>query len=308
MKTLGISGIFLTLAAMLIPQASAADDLRDLCQTTAAPQVFCATAVDFGPQAAHLRGLLLDRRFAPGQRDSGTILSSQGQATPISGFLSLGAQRTRGNFTGSTESLVLGADLATAAGPVAGLMIQAARAEVTTPGATTIRREELLVGPYLAMELAPMSYLDAYLLVGRPDYSQPVATRGTTVMGSATLSRVMQAERLDHVLYASLSVKRETPGNDRINAEIVTLGSSLRFQDRRTGNGWQQNFARLELDFGRFRDSFTSSQVTYVAPRAVLGTDMAFDNGGRLNLSLTGSAATDRTTIVGLQAMYRQSF
>lgn len=311
MKTLSFLASIALALVLLAPHAALANDLEESCELAGATNgtYLCGTALEFGWQAAHLREVLMSRHYGATADAGGATVSTQGAPSPYTGVFSLGAQRTGGSFSGDTQSLVLGVDRATAGGFLLGAMVQAGQSSLTTPAAVTIRRREVLVGPYMATELGNGLFLDAYLLWGRPDYSLPVASTGETLMGAATLSKSVKGERLDYVLYASLSAKRERPtATDRVDATILTLGSSLRFQDRRIDAGWRQNYARLELDFGQYRDNLGTGTIRYVAPRVALGTDIAFDNGGSLNLSVNASMASDQTHIVGIQAQYRIRF
>jgi hypothetical protein len=136
-----------------------------------------------------------------------------------------------------------------------------------------------------------------------------VASQGQSVTGSVTLSKAVQGNTLDYLLFASLAARREEPTPaTRIDATILTLGGSLRSEDRRFATGWQQNYARLELDFGNYSDNLGSGTINYVAPRIAIGTDIAFDNNATLNLSANASLASDQTHIFAVRASYNLRF
>jgi hypothetical protein len=189
-------------------------------------------------------------------------------------------------------------------------MLQFGRSEVTAPNSPRVTRREILIGPYIGSDLGNGYFLDGYLLFGQPDYTvAAVASRGDSVTGAITLSKAMQGNQVDYMLFASLSGKYEEPtAGNRIDATILTLGGSLRSEDRRFATGWRQNYARLELDFGQYSDNLGSGTINYVAPRVAIGTDIAFDNNATLNLSANASLASDQTHIVAVRASYNLRF
>jgi hypothetical protein len=208
------------------------------------------------------------------------------------------------------QALVLGADRSLSDGSYIGLMLQFGQSEVTAPASPRVTRREILVGPYFAGDFGDELYLDGYLLFGQPDYTVAnVPSNGESVTGSVTLSKGLQGNGVNYVVYSSLAIKREEPTPlQQIDATILTVGGSLRSEDRPIANGWRQNYARLEVDFGTYEDSLGTGTIRYIAPRITLGTDIAFDNNASLNLSANASLASDQTYILGLRAAYNLQF
>jgi hypothetical protein len=299
------------LSAMALPVM--ANDLEDACNNffseTDEPYL-CATALEFGGQAALLRDLLLSRHHGATPGDTGITASTSGTASPYTGIVTAGAQVTDGNFSGDFQALVLGADRTLSGSTFVGVMLQFGESQVTAPTSPRVTRREILIGPYIGSDLGNGFFLDGYLLFGRPDYTiANVQSQGDSVIGAVTLSKAMQGNTLDGVLFASVSAKREKPtAVDRIDATILTLGGSLLFEDRRIGNSWRQNYARLELDFGNYSDNLGTGSISYVAPRIAIGTDIAFDNNASLNLSANASIASDQTRILAVRAAYNLQF
>lgn len=300
-----------TLITMLALPANA-NDLEANCedQTSTGGTSLCATALEFGGQAALLRDLFLGRHHGAKPGDTGFTASSSGVATAYTGVFSAGAQVTTGNFSGNMQALVVGADRSLSDGSFLGVMLQFGQSTVTAPGSPRVDRREILIGPYFAGDFGNELYLDGYLLFGQPDYTiLNVPTNGESITGSVTLSKGLQGNGMNYVLYSSLSMKQEEPSAIQdINATILTLGGSLRSEDRRISSGWRQNFARLEVDFGSYEDNLGTGTIRYVAPRITIGTDIAFDNDASLNLSANASAASDQTYIVGIRAAYNLQF
>jgi hypothetical protein len=289
-----------------------ANDLDQICgdQTSPYGPITCATALEFGGEAAHLRGIFLNRHFGATPGDVGFTASTSGTAMPYTGVFSAGAQVTTGNFSGNMQALVLGADRGLADGSYLGLMLQFGNSSVTAPGSPEVERREILFGPYFSAEIGTDLFLDGYILGGRPDYQVAnVPSAGESLQGSFTLSKGFDRGGRQVVLYSSLSIKREepTPVQD-IDATILTLGGSLQSEDTRIANGWRQNYARLELDFGAYDDNLGTGPIKYIAPRITIGTDIALDNGATVNLSANASAASDATFIFGLRAAYNLQF
>jgi Autotransporter beta-domain len=312
MKTV-FTAVFATLfCAISFP--AMANDLEDLCDGTGStftPDPYlCPTALEFGGQAAFLRDLLLDRHHGATRGDTGITASSSGGESPYTGMAAVGLQTTGGNFSGDLQALVLGVDRTVSGGTFVGLMLHLGDSEVTAPGSPRVTRREILFGPYIGSDLGNGFFLDGYLLFGRPDYTVAgVASSGDSVTGSFTLSKAMQGGTMDYLLFASVSARREEPTPaTRIDATILTLGGSLRSEDRRIGNRWQQNYARLELDIGNYSDNLGSGTISYVAPRIAIGTDIAFDNNASLNLSANASMASDQTHILAVRAAYNLRF
>jgi Autotransporter beta-domain len=291
---------------------ASADDLETTCEDNSPTSgtYLCATALEFGGQAALLRDLFLGRHHGATPGDTGFTASTSGVANAYTGVFSAGAQVTGGNFSGNMQALVLGADRSLSDGSFLGVMLQFGQSTVTAPGSPRVDRREVLIGPYFAGDFGNELYLDGYLLFGQPDYTiANVPTNGESITGSVTLSKGLQTNGMNHVLYASLSMKQEEPSAAQdINAAILTLGGSLRSEDRRITNGWRQNFARLEVDFGSYEDNLGTGTIRYVAPRITLGTDIAFDNDASFNLSANASLASDQTYILGLRAAYNLRF
>jgi hypothetical protein len=311
-----IAIILLSAAVLATAPPVRANDLDELCDGTLSTSnpYLCPTALEFGGQAALLRDMLLSRHHgaSPGASpsDSTITAATSGTASPYTGMVTGGAQVTGGNFSGNLQALVLGADRTLGAGTFVGLMLQFGESEVTAPGSPRVTRRELLIGPYIGSDLGNGFFLDGYLLFGRPDYTvAAVPSQGDSVTGAITLSKAMQGNTLDYLLFASLAGKYEEPNPaTRIDATILTLGGSLRSQDRRFATGWQQNYARLELDIGQYSDNLGSGTINYVAPRIAIGTDIAFDNNATLNLSANASLASDQTHIVAVRASYNLRF
>jgi hypothetical protein len=303
---------FLAAGLVAIALPVMANDLEELCDgslSTSNPYL-CPTALEFGGQAAFLRDLLLGRHHGARPRDTDVTASTSGAASPYTGMVSAGAQVTGGNFSGDLQALVLGGDRTLAGGTFVGVMLQFGESEVTAPGSPRVTRRETLIGPYIGSDLGNGFFLDGYLLFGRPDYTVAnVPSQGDSVTGSITLSKAVQSDALDYVLFASVSAKREEPNAaTQIDATILTLGGSLRSEDTRFATGWRQNYARLELDIGEYRDNLGSGTISYVAPRIAIGTDIAFDNNASLNLSANASIASDQTHILAVRAAYNLRF
>jgi Autotransporter beta-domain len=307
-----ITAAFLFAISIGLAAPAIANDLDELCDGTLSTSnpYLCPTALEFGGQAALLRDILLDRHHGATPGDSTVTASTSGTASPYTGMVTGGAQVTGGNFSGNLQALVLGADRTLGEGTFVGLMLQFGRSEVTAPNSPRVTRREILIGPYIGSDLGNGYFLDGYLLFGQPDYTvAAVASRGDSVTGAITLSKAMQGNQVDYMLFASLSGKYEEPtAGNRIDATILTLGGSLRSEDRRFATGWRQNYARLELDFGQYSDNLGSGTINYVAPRVAIGTDIAFDNNATLNLSANASLASDQTHIVAVRASYNLRF
>jgi hypothetical protein len=307
-----ISTAFVAAAFWAIALPVMANDLDEICDGTISTSnpYLCPTALEFGGQAALLRDLLLGRHHGAGRGETTVTTTSSGTASPYTGMVSGGAQVTGGSFSGDLQALVLGADRTLSGGTFAGLMLQFGRSEVTAPGSPRVTRREILIGPYIGSDLGNGFFLDGYVLFGRPDYTVAnVPSDGESVTGSITLSKAMQGNALDYLLFASVSAKREEPTPaTRIDATILTLGASLRSEDTRFATGWRQNYARLELDIGEYSDNLGSGNISYLAPRIAIGTDIAFDNNASLNLSANASMASDQTHILAVRAAYNLRF
>jgi Autotransporter beta-domain len=304
--------IALAAAACSIGLPALANDLEDTCQNAGQRDSIyvCATALEFGGQASDLREMLLSRHFGATPAANGVTVSTSGTDHAISGLLSMGAQATGGSFSGDAQVLSFGVDRGFADAAFIGVMLQYGNSNVTAPGSSRVTRREFLLGPYFSTDLGGDLFLDGTLLLGAPDYTVAmVPSQGNTALGVLTLAKAFDTEGIDYVIFSSLSAKREKPtAGDRIDATVLTLGGRLRFEDRRIATGWQQNYARLELDIGRYADSLGAGSITYVSPRVAVGTDIAFDNGGSLNLSAHASAASDRTYVYGVQGSYLLRF
>jgi hypothetical protein len=289
-----------------------ANDLETLCEEpdTSDGPITCATALDFGGQSAHLREIFLNRHFGATPGETGFTASTSGTTSPYTGVFSLGAQVTTGNFSGNMQALVLGADRGLSDGSFLGVMLQFGQSNIKAPGSPKVERREILIGPYFAGDFGNELYLDGYILIGQPDYEVGnFPTNGESIQGSVTLSKGFEGDGRNYVLYSSLSAKREEPSAlQDINATILTLGGSLRSEDQRIANGWRQNYARFELDFGAYDDNLGTGPVNYIAPRITVGTDIALDTGATVNLSANASAASDQTFIFGLRASYNLQF
>jgi hypothetical protein len=304
----GVLAGFMLVAAL----PATANDLELVCEdaVSISGPYLCATALDFGGQAEHLRTLLLNRHHGATPGSTGITASTSGTAAAVTGVFSAGAQVTGGNFSGDMQALVLGADRTFSGSTFAGLMLQMGQSEVTAPGSPRVTRREILFGPYIGSDLGNGLFLDGYLLFGQPDYNVGgTLSQGDSVTGAITLSKGIDGAALDYMLFASLSAKHEKPtATDRIEATILTVGGSLKSEDRRIANGWQQNYLRLELDIGRYNDNLGTGPISYVAPRIALGTDIAFDNNAALNLSANASLASDQTHIIAVRASYNLKF
>jgi hypothetical protein len=208
------------------------------------------------------------------------------------------------------QALVLGADRGLADGSFLGVMLQLGQSEVTAPFSPTVERREILIGPYFASNLGAEMFLDGYILVGTPDYDVGgTPSSGESLQGAVTISKGIEQGGRSYVLYSSLAIKREEPvPAQQIDATILTIGGSMLGQDTRIANGWRQNYARLEVDFGAYDDNIGTGPIKYIAPRITLGTDIALDSGGTINLSANASAASDATFILGLRAAYNLQF
>ncbi len=310
-----VSATFLAAVLSAFALPALANDLEDLCEdnfsTFPTPNPYlCPTALEFGGQAALLRDILLSRHHGARRGGSTVTASTSGTDSPYTGMVTAGAQVTSGNFSGNLQALVLGADRTVAGGTFLGVMLQFGDSEVTAPGSPRVTRREILIGPYFGSDLGNGYFLDGYLLLGRPDYTVAnVPSQGDSLTGSVTLSKAVDGNALDYLLFASVSAKREEPtAATRIDATILTLGGSLRSEDRQIANGWQQNYARLELDIGTYNDNLGSGTISYVAPRIAIGTDIAFDNNASLNLSANASLASDQTRIFAVRASYNLRF
>lgn len=289
-----------------------ANDLDDNCEDRgqSSGSYLCATALEFGGQAALLRNIFLDRHHGARPGASGITASTSGIADAFTGVFSAGAQVTSGNFSGNMQALVLGADRGLADGSFLGVMLQFGQSEVSAPSSSVVTRDEILFGPYFAGDLGNDFFLDGLVLFGRPDYTVAnVPSRGQSIMASLTLSKGLQARGMNIMVFSTVSLKQEepTPAQD-IDAQILTIGGAIRSDDTRISNGWRQNYARLELDIGSYKDNIGTGPIRYLAPRITVGTDIAFDNNASLNLSANASIASDQTRIFGLRAAYNLQF
>lgn len=306
---------FALVAGLLaVSQPALANDLENSCVDSPIQRddaYLCVTALEFGGQVANLRELLLMRHFGAAPDDNGLTRSTSGTDNPTSGMFSLGAQATGGSFSGNMQTLTFGADRGLADGSTFfGALVQFGNSQVTAPGSPRVTRREILIGPYFGADLGAGLFLDGSLLVGKPDYTVAnVPSEGKTILGYVTLAKAFETEKMSYVLFSSLAAKREKPtAVDRIDATVLTLGGRLRFEDTRISTGWRQNYARVEVDIGNYSDNLSAGSINYVTPRLAIGTDIAFDNGGSLNLSANASAASDKTYIMGLQASYLLQF
>jgi hypothetical protein len=307
--------VWTTACAMLFclhGAAALANDLEETCEDSGAGNAayLCATALDFGGQSAQLREVFLNRHFGATPGQTGFTASTSGTSTAYTGVFSAGAQITTGNFSGNMQALVLGADRGLSDGSFLGIMLQLGQSEVTAPFSPKVERREILIGPYFASSLGSDMFLDGYILVGQPDYtvgSSP--SNGESLQGAVTISKGIEQGGRNYVLYSSLSIKREEPvPAQEIDATILTIGGSMLSEDKRIANGWRQNYARLEVDFGAYDDNIGTGPIKYIAPRLTIGTDIALDSGGTINLSANASAASDATYIFGLRAAYNVQF
>ncbi len=265
----------------------------------------CATAADFGTTAAFLRETLDTISGPSGLRRSG----KDGTGREWFGLVAAGAQSTSGNFEGNAGVLVFGADTEVSSTTSLGIMAFLESGETTPPGSPTVEREGVLIGPYFATRLGDGAVLNGHLLYGQPDFTvNNVASSGETLVVGLTYSRNIERPGLDYGPFVSLSAKREEPGNgDRIDAQILTIGTSLNGDVVETSNGFRQFFGRVEFDAGRYSDTF-GTEISYVAPRLTGGARFAFDDGGALQVLANVSAASDDTTIVAGQVSYRLEF
>jgi hypothetical protein len=307
--------VWTTACAMLLclhGAAAMANDLEDTCEDSGAGNAayLCATALDFGGQSAQLREVFLNRHFGATPGQTGFTASTSGTSAPYTGVFSAGAQITTGNFSGNMQALVLGADRGLSDGSFLGIMLQLGQSEVTAPFSPKVERREILIGPYFASSLGRDMFLDGYILVGQPDYTVGGSpSNGESLQGAVTISKGIEQGGRNYVLYSSLSIKREEPvPAQEIDATILTIGGSMLSEDKRIANGWRQNYARLEVDFGAYDDNIGTGPIKYIAPRLTIGTDIALDSGGTINLSANASAASDATYIFGLRAAYNLQF
>lgn len=270
----------------------------------------CTTALEFGGQAAVIRDSLMALHGGltfPTAAQTETV-STRGGNTPYSGRAMVAAQATFGSFTGNNQYLILGADRPSGRGLI-GLMVLAGNSSITPPASPVVTRQEVLFGPYFSTQLNNGDYLDGYLLYGRPNYTVAnVPSQGESTTAALTWSRVMERDGFMVVPLAGLSVKRERPtGSSRIDATVLTLGTTAQQTPVRTSNGYRMNFGRLELDIGHYADSFGNS-ISYVAPRVAFGANFAQDNGAVFGVTVGLTAASDKTAILNAQAMYRFEF
>jgi hypothetical protein len=307
--------VWTTACAMLFclhGAAALANDLEETCEDSGAGNAayLCATALDFGGQSAQLREVFLNRHFGATPGQTGFTASTSGTSTAYTGVFSAGAQITTGNFSGNMQALVLGADRGLSDGSFLGIMLQLGQSEVTAPFSPKVERREILIGPYFASSLGSDMFLDGYILVGQPDYTVGGSpSNGESLQGAVTISKGIERGGRNYVLYSSLAIKREEPvPAQEIDATILTIGGSMLSEDKRIANGWRQNYARLEVDFGAYDDNIGTGPIKYIAPRITIGTDIALDSGGTINLSANASAASDATYIFGLRAAYNVQF
>lgn len=305
MKKLTLSG---TVAACFLAVASGAHGQSlEECELTGQDNEFlCATALEFGTFAATVRDTI-------GLRSGGVSRSQKAgndQGTPWFGIASANAQRTQGSFSGYGATVMLGADRAVSTSFSVGGLVTIGRGSLTPASGTQVEREEVLIGPYFSNVLGNGDMVSGYFLYGTPKYTvnSGAPYTGQSVVGSVSWTRPIARDGVDYAPFVALSVKREEPSaTDRVDATIVTFGSSFDGEVTASGSGFRQVFGRLELDVGDYRDSFGNS-VSYVAPRVGVGMRHAFENGGMVQLQANVSAATDRTAILAAQVNYRFEF
>ena len=303
---------------------AAANDLEDCEDLPTNSEFLCATAVEFGAQAAFIRDALLSQ-FGPSGLRSRTLQKNAGDGSGVDdiqmrlsqqnagrdwfGLAVAGAQQTRGNFDGEAANLLLGADTAVSNTVSLGALLLLGHASTTPPNGVQIDRDEVLIGPYFTARLANDDRLTGYLLYGEPDYTvNNTDSSGQSLIGSLTWSRYIERPGVDFGPFAAISIKREEPdATDRIDATILTLGTSVDGEVVPVEGGFRQFFGQLELDIGRYDDTFGTT-IDYVAPRLGGGVRFAFDNGSTLQLLANASAASDQTSIVAAQISYRFEF
>lgn len=292
------------LVLLALPGGAAAGSLEDCEDLGASNELYlCASAAQFGADAAFIRHALMDRM---------TELRQGRKTAPGRAWFGLASgtvQRTVGNFEGAGTHLLLGADTPLSPALAAGAMVVAGESYIEPPFSARVDRREVLAGPYIAAELPGGSMLDAYLIYGTPDYTiSNVTTRGSSLTGALTWSRVLETGGSTFVPFAALSLRREEPAaGSRIDAAIVTLGSSIEGEVVAAGAGFRQAFGRLELDVGHYSDSF-GTEISYIAPRVGGGLRYAWPDGGALQLIANASAASDETVIMAAQLSYRIEF
>ena len=292
-------------ASVAIGHQSAANTLED-CEDLGTNDIFiCGIAAEFGAQAAFLRDALNSIEGSAGLRRS----AKSGSGREWFGLAVAGGQVTFGNFEGSSANLIAGADTVVSSSTSLGAMVFLETGSITAPASPTVDREGVLIGPYFATRLPDQSVLNGHLLYGEPDYTvNNVTTSGETVLGALTWSRSISRQGLDFGPFVSVAAKRERPdAATEIDARILTIGSSFDGEVIPTDSGFQQIFGRLEMDFGSYSDNL-GTDISYVAPRAVVGGRFAFNNGGALQALANVSVASDATTIVAGQVSYRIDF
>lgn len=262
--------------------------------------VLCSTALEFGAQAAFLRDSL---------RHGGTGATRQKLGgRDWAGLFAAGGQTTSGSFTGGGAHLLAGAQT-DIGGNAYGALVYYGDSDTTAPASPRVDRSETLVGPQFTARLGSGDVVTGYLLVGSADYTiGGTGAGGDTVMGSLIWGRTIERPGIDLGPFVGVSAKREDiDGPDRIDARILTLGTSLDGEVTATGTGVRQYFGRVELDIGSYEDSFGSS-VDYLAPRIGIGARFGFDSGVALQILGNASVASDDTTIVAAQVGYQFRF
>ena len=320
-----VSWFALTGSAGLIAASAAANDLEDCDDLPTNNPFLCATAVEFAAQATFIRNALISQVGSSGLRTRTsqknadpkqvgaagltTRMSQQNVGREWFGLAVAGAQRTSGNFDGEAANLLLGVDTALSNTVSLGALVLVGNASTTPPNGVEIEREEALVGPYFTARLANGDGLTGYLLYGEPDYTiSNVDSTGESLIGSLTWSRYIERPGADFAPFVSVSLKREEPNaTDRVDATILTFGTSVDGEVVAIDNGFRQFFGQLELDVGEYDDTFGTT-IDYTAPRIGGGVRFAFDSGSSLQLLANASAASDETTIVAAQVTYRFEF
>ncbi len=273
----------------------------------------CTTALEFGAFSSTLRDAVRSGSGAPAATSTlatrGLSFAQSPDIQPWSGMAVVSGQITRGNFTGDTASLILGADRGVSSNLSVGALVYTGNGSITPPSGTQVKRTEVLAGPYFNAVLGNGDGLSGYLLYGQPDYTVAnVPSAGESLTGSLTWSRVIARDGVDLGPFASVSWKREWPtATDQIDAAILTVGSSLDGDVVQTANGVRQFFGRVEMDVGNYSDTF-GDNISYVAPRIAAGVRFGFQNGGALQLLANASAASDKTAILAAQINYRFEF
>lgn len=272
--------------------------------------LLCPTALEFGWQASQLREAHL-AHFATVDRpaDDGLVLSSSGTQRVRTGFALAGAQRTFGSFNGAGQNLILGHIWSSGSNLGFGLTALLGNSNVTPPSGPQVSKQELLLGPFASATLANGDFVYGQLLIGRANYRlNNVPSQGTSAIGTVTWSRQIAKQRFSVIPFVSLAIKHDRPNaTDWINATVLTGGASVQSAPKQVTSGYRINFASLELDLGRYQDSFTNN-ITYAALRGSVGTNHVFDNGGVLGVSVGATLASDRTAIASAQLRYRITF